>query len=172
MALDPSHRYSELTKIFIIISNGKYTFDLHGLYQNILALWERYINTVHPLKVVSRYRDLQIQVGENDSHLFEAKHLQILYTFRFQYWVIKWIKHDYSRAWRCLKVKIFLWMGLRLIIYHYKNTPPIPNVASVKANWKSQSNHKYTCNIKWDIFNFVNFENLILMKLYSLLILT
>ena len=34
----------------------------------------------HPLEVVSRYRDQQLQVGENYSYLFNlrAKHLQIL----------------------------------------------------------------------------------------------
>ena len=32
----------------------------------------------HPLEAVSRYRDPQLKVGENYSHLFGIKQLQIL----------------------------------------------------------------------------------------------
>ena len=37
---------------------------------NLFVAKISYLN-FHPLEVVSRYRDAQLQVGENDSHLFD-----------------------------------------------------------------------------------------------------
>ena len=57
----------------------------------------------HPFEVVSRYRDPQLQVGENYSY-FETKHVHILlfkHIFHSQYqcfhWLIKLIQNSYNR---------------------------------------------------------------------------
>ena len=61
-----------------------------------------YLN-FHPLKIVARYSDPQLQVGENYSYLFnyETKHLQIqmfkLRNLNPNHSLIKEMKNDNSR---------------------------------------------------------------------------
>ena len=73
--------FSELSPLFECTALRILSFNLSSIKPYHAKFI--YLNC-HPLEVVSRYRDPQLQVDENDSYLLNLKILMFKYTFHSQ----------------------------------------------------------------------------------------
>ena len=91
----------ELTETSMMISNWKKPFDcdvFYKLIQRFNPLTAKLSNlNFHPLEVVSRWRDPQLQVSENNSNLTKWRSKVFKYSWLMSHFILSFLERDVAQ---------------------------------------------------------------------------